>query len=110
MTPHHNRSRNPWTRLVTAARELPDDRLTSAPTGFATRVAALAFAQERRVASLLDLFAFRAVGLASLLALGSVALNYQAFVSPSGVAVAQAEDFEAGSPDDAVAIVLDLAD
>ena len=46
--------RDPWARLVHAARQVPDDRDTSAPYGFATRVAALASVQEVNVASLLE--------------------------------------------------------
>ncbi len=38
---------NPWDRLVTAARRAPaDTRDVSAPSGFATRVSALAFASK----------------------------------------------------------------
>ena len=53
---------HPWSRLVAAARRASDDRDTAAPYGFATRVAALAFTQERKMASLVERFALRAVG------------------------------------------------
>ncbi len=102
MSQNHNDPRHAWARLASAARMLRDDRDTSAPLGFATRVAALAFAQERRVVSLLERFAFRAVGVAALLALGSVALNY------SELSGGQAEE-DLLHPDDAVSIVLDLS-
>jgi hypothetical protein len=75
-TPH-----DPWARLVAAARQVPEDRETSAPYGFATRVAALAFSQERKPVSLFERFALRAVGVAALLALLSVTANYSAFTN-----------------------------
>lgn len=76
MIPHPNDPRHPWSRLTKAARTVRDERPTTAPYGFATRVAALAMSQERRVASLVDLFAFRALGVACLLAVISAAMNY----------------------------------
>ncbi len=72
---------HPWNRLATAARRAPDDRDTAAPYGFATRVAALALAQERAVVSLLERFSLRALGLACLLAVASVAANYSALAT-----------------------------
>ncbi len=106
-------SHQAWQRLAAAARTVRDDRDASAPYGFATRVAALALAQERRVVSVLDRMALRALGVASLLALFSVALNYQEMTSAftsTGTALHLAEDTDTIAPDDAVAIVLDLAD
>ena len=114
MNPPANDPRHPWSRLVAAARETRDDRDVSAPYGFATRVAALALAQEQRVASLFERFAFRAVGVASLLALFSVVLNYDVLSAPpAGTAVAQVEETttaELVAGDDAVAVVLGIAD
>src|SRR5262245_12210028 len=78
-----NDPRHPWSRLTAAARTVRDERDESAPYGFATRIAALALSNERRVASLFERFALRAVGVATLLALFSVVLNYQA-LSVSG--------------------------
>jgi len=108
-----NDPRNAWSRLASAARQVSDQRETAAPFGFSTRVAALAFAQETRVASVLERLALRAVGLASLLALCSVALNYEVLASSpiSNAPVSgSVEEFELVPTDDAVAIVLDLAD
>lgn len=108
-----NDPRHPWSRLTTAARTVREDGDAAAPYGFATRVAALAFAQEGRVASMLERFALRAVGVATLLALFSVALNYQALspvVSKSASSVSQVEETDLVPADDAVAVVLDLAD
>ena len=68
--------RHPWSRLVTAARTIPDTRDTSVPYGFATRMAALAFAQEQRVASALERFSLRALGIAFLLTIATGATNY----------------------------------
>jgi hypothetical protein len=67
-----------WARLTTAARNVHDDRDTAAPYGFATRVTAIAFSSPRNAASLVERFAWRAVGVAGLLAVLSVAVNYSA--------------------------------
>ena len=105
-----NDPRHPWSRLTAAAREGREDRDASVPYGFATRVVALAFAQERRVASLFERFALRAVGVASLLALFSIVLNYPALSATGGSTVNQSDEIELVPTDDAVAIVLDFAD
>lgn len=107
--------RDPWTRLTAAARNARDERDTAAPYGFATRVAALAMAQERRVVSLFDRFALRAFGVSCLLALGSLALNYNSLTSPAPVAMGEYEGAASAESaeqpqDDAVALVLDIAD
>lgn len=109
-----NDPRHPWWRLTAAARAVRDERDTSAPYGFSTRVAALAFSQDRAVSFVFERFAFRALSVATLLAVFSVALNYQALSTPDNVtvsspAVAVAEA-ELMPVDDAVAIVLDFAD
>ena len=102
--------RHPWKRLTAAARTVANDGDVSAPFGFSTRVAAIAFAQEQRAVSLFERFALRAVGLAALLALASVALNYPVLTSgTSGSTIALAEDTDVILPaDDAVALVLDI--
>ena len=112
MSPPFNGPRHPWSRLTSAARRAPDDRDPSAPYGFATRVAALALAHERTMMSLFERFALRAVVVAGLLALGSVALNYGEITRlPASAGVASAGFEEYGSPNaDAVAVVLDIAD
>jgi hypothetical protein len=102
-----NDPRHPWSRLTAAARQAQDDRDASAPYGFSTRIAALAFAQEQRAFSLFERFAFRAVGLACILALASVALNYSALTTPTATTTAMTDDVIV---DDAVAVVLDLGD
>ncbi|MBL9199978.1 MAG: hypothetical protein JNL39_05690 [Opitutaceae bacterium] len=107
MSPNPNDPRHPWARLTSAARMVRDERDASAPFGFATRVAALALAQEFRVASLFERFSLRAMGLAALLAVVSVALNYQELAAPAAVAQA-AEEIDLVHSDDAVSIVLDL--
>jgi hypothetical protein len=91
-----------WSRLAAAARQAPAAGETAAPYGFSTRVAALALAQERVTASLLERFSLRALGVACLLALVSVATNYAA------VANALAEQ-EGIATDDPVAELVDLA-
>ncbi len=111
-TPH-----NPWLRLTEAARQAQDDRDTSAPYGFATRVAALAFAVERRSVSLVDRFALRALSVAGFAALFSVVVNYSELVAPNlpapaatAVAGVSGAEYEPFAHDDAVSIVLNLAD
>lgn len=95
-----NPSDQKWTRLTAAARSVPDARDTSAPYGFATRVAALAFAQER-AGSLLERFSLRALGLAALLALVCVAANLSTVTNLLGD--------EGATADDPVAEIIDLA-
>jgi hypothetical protein len=66
-----------WQRLVTAARQVRDDRDTAAPHGFATRVAARAMGQRTEgMGALLERFSWRALAAAALLAVGGVATNY----------------------------------
>jgi hypothetical protein len=105
---------DPWSKLTAAARTVSDDRDPSAPYGFSTRVAALAFALERRSVSLVDRFALRALSVASLVAVFSVALNYREIVAlgnPAPIALAAAaHDSELFLYDENLAIVLDLAD
>lgn len=105
--------RDPWARLTASARQVTDERDTAAPYGFSTRIAALALATGRPVASVFDRFALRALGIATLLAMGSVALNYNALPSlaSSNPVIASVDEIELPAPqDDAVAIVLDFAD
>ncbi|MBI4626048.1 MAG: hypothetical protein HY736_22860 [Verrucomicrobia bacterium] len=103
-----NNPRHAWWRLTTAARQSPDERHVTAPYGFATRVAALAFAQELTMSSVVERVALRAFGVACLLAILSVAVNYKV-LSGNGAPVAVTDEF-ALPADDAVAVVLDLTD
>lgn len=75
-------SKDPWQRLVAAARQPSSSNDEHAPFGFATRVAALADAAPRIRSSLFERFALRAVGVAALLALGSVAFNLNTTPTP----------------------------
>jgi hypothetical protein len=90
-----------WPRLAAAARQAQDTRDTAAPYGFATRVAALAMAQERFAVSLLERFSLRALGLAGLLALVCVAANFSTLTSLFRE--------EAAATDDPVTEIVDLA-
>ena len=110
MNQNFNDPRHPWMRLTAAARDVRDDRDAAAPYGFATRVVSLAFAQERRVASLFERFSFHAVGVASLLALFSIVLNYPALTTSNTSVSPQVDEVELVAVDDAVSIVLDFAD
>jgi hypothetical protein len=111
-----NDPRHPWARLTVAARQQQDERDASAPYGFATRVTALAFSSELKVASLFDRLALRAFGVAALLALGSVALNYNSIttattpVSAETVAAASDELILPPTDVDVVAMVFEIAD
>ena len=81
--------RHPWSRLTAAARHIRDERDAVTPHAFATRVAA--HACERRSVTLLERFALRAVGLACLLAVTSVATNFSAIKSGWGTADDESE-------------------
>ena len=72
--------RHPWSRLVAAARSAPDDRDPSAPFGFSTRVAALALSAPPRpsLSLVFERLSWRALGVACLLMLASVAVSYPA--------------------------------
>jgi hypothetical protein len=94
-----------WQRLVAAARQAPPPAGDeAAPYGFATRVAALAFARPDPGPSIFARYSLRAAAVAGLLALAAVAANY--------TAIKGAFDDE-GAPvnptDDPVAEVVDLA-
>ena len=80
-----------------------DDREVAAPYGFATRVAALAFARERRFVSLIERFALRALGVACLLALVSVAANFSLLTGTNPTVGAVEEEVPV---EDAVAVLL----
>ena len=73
----------PWQRLVAAARQAPDDRDPAAPYGFATRVAALALSASPRpsFSFVFERLSLRALGIACLLMVASVAANYSAIAS-----------------------------
>ncbi len=74
MNPYHQA----WKRLTAAARGVPaDPRDLSAPHGFATRVVALAFARtaERPLAVFFERISLRALIVAALIAIASVAAN-----------------------------------
>ncbi len=77
MSPNHPA----WDKLTAAARQAPASEDVSAPYGFATRIAARAFAHERPHFSLFARYSLRALGVASLLAIASVAANYSAIAS-----------------------------
>lgn len=106
-SPSHHQARDSWNRLTAAARLWRDDRDLSAPPGFATRVAALALSQESKVASLFEVFALRALGLACLLAIFSAAFNYSE-LSRRLAGSSSGDDFLTAH--DSVAVVLALAD
>jgi hypothetical protein len=93
---------HPWNRLVSAARRMSDDGDAAAPFGFSTRVAANAF-QRAKSGSLFERFALRALGIACVLALGSVAVNYSVLTEN------RADDEASALTDDPVAQVLDLS-
>lgn len=72
-----------WGRLVAAARQAPAPADVAAPYGFAVRVAARAWADDRpTLQAIFGRFAVRALWVACLLMLASVAVNY--FSSKAG--------------------------
>ncbi len=99
--------KHPWNRLVAAARQAPDDRDTAAPYGFATRVSALAFAAERGTVSLFERLSLRALGIACLLTVGTVAANYS--VVSSFFTHEEPVMVTTGAGDDPVAELVDVA-
>jgi hypothetical protein len=107
MNSHHIDPRHAWNRLAVAARTVRDDRDTSAPYGFSTRIAALAMGQELRSVSLFDVFAVRALWVACALAVFSIAVNYSEMPGRVGGASSTAGD---DSMLDAVSVILALAD
>jgi len=74
-----NSSNSLWFRLVKAARPAPADmRDTSAPSGFSTRVAALAFASaEASFSAVLARLSWRALTVASLVMAATIAANFK---------------------------------
>lgn len=95
--------RSPWSRLVAAARLARDERPVEPPYGFSTRVAALAFSRSFAGRSLMDRFALRALGVAALLAIASVAINY---TSLKPKAPAPADEYQAAA-EDPMSVLLD---
>jgi len=91
-----------WQRLVAAARRAPPAGDESAPYGFSTRVAALAFEQRPAGSALFARMALRAAAVAGLLAVAAVAANF------SAIKGAFDEDAPAQAADDPVAEVVDL--
>jgi len=69
-----------WKRLVDAARKAPAAPDESAPYGFSTRVAALAFAAQPPPQSAFARYSLRAVFVALALAAIAVGVNYRAIV------------------------------
>ncbi len=93
-----------WPRLAAAARQVRDERDTAAPYGFATRVAARAFAAaEPPFSALLARFSWRALGVAALLTLVAVAANYSAIS-----ALSSSPDEDSG-PGEIVNEIVDLS-
>lgn len=74
----------PWWRLTAAARQTPLTRDEAAPYGFATRVAARAWTGNALpVSSLFPQWSWRALGVATVLALATLAVNYEALAQRS---------------------------
>lgn len=91
-----------WEKLVSAARRAPIEADAEAPYGFATRVAALAMSESHPRHSLFARYSFRALGVASLLAIVSVAANYSAITSAF-------HDEPTVATDDPIAEAVDIA-
>jgi hypothetical protein len=91
-----------WEKLVAAARRAPAEADASAPFGFATRVAALAFEQRQAPASNFARMTLRAAAVAGVLAAVAVAVNFSAIKS------AFDDDSAGAANDDPVAEVVDM--
>ena len=70
-----NDRKQTWDRLVAWARRVPDERDVQPPLGFASRVVALAFERGKRE-PLWETLSLRALGLASLVAIAAIAVNF----------------------------------
>jgi hypothetical protein len=91
-----------WEKLVAAARKAPVTGDESAPFGFSTRVAALAFERRRAPASDFARTSLRAAAVAGLLAVLAVAANF------SAIKGAFDDDNALAATDDPIAEVVDL--
>jgi hypothetical protein len=91
-----------WEKLVAAARRAPADADESAPFGFSTRVAALAFEKRQAPASNFARMSLRAAAVAGLLAAVAVAVNFSAIKS------AFEDDGAGAASDDPIAEVVDM--
>ncbi len=74
----HQPSDSAWQRLVAASRQIPDDRDTTAPYGFSTRIASLAACQPATpsLSFALDRFSLRALALACLIMTTGLVSSY----------------------------------
>jgi|SRR5580698_9721815 hypothetical protein len=93
---------NNWQKLVAAARKAPAGGDESAPFGFSTRVAAMAFEQRPAQGSEFARMSLRAAAVAGLLAVVAVAANY------SAIKGAFDDDSSVATNDDPIAEVVDL--
>lgn len=74
----------PWQRLTAAARQTPLHDSEAAPYGFATRIAARAWAEGAApVSPLFPQVSWRAFGVAAAVALATLAVNYEALAQRS---------------------------
>ena len=92
-----------WQRLARAARRATDARDEAAPYGFASRVSAQAFAATESANPILERFAWRALGVACLVAVLGIAANYSLLQNGNS----EVEGFF--TPDDPAAIVLEVS-
>ncbi len=105
-----NQTPSAWNRLVDTARGAPDTRDVTAPYGFATRVAARAWAGDRPTGSVFAGLALRAMGVSCLLAVLAVAANYSSVQHLFDHASAPAATAAASPvPDDPMTAMVDLA-
>ncbi len=88
-------------RLLAAARRAPVSGDESAPFGFATRVAALAFEQAQHSAPSFARLSLRVAGISCLFAVVAVGVNYKAITSAI-------DDESTAAGDDPVADVVNL--
>ncbi|HZZ19932.1 MAG TPA: hypothetical protein VFE25_11205 [Opitutaceae bacterium] len=93
---------NSWQKLAAAARRAPAAKADeSAPYGFSTRVAALAFQQQPSGGNAFARYSVRAAAFACALALGAVAINYTAIKGAFS-------DDASSATDDPISEVVDL--
>ena len=80
MNHNMNDPRSAWRRLASAARQVRDERETSAPYGFATRVAARAMSAPSLTGALLEKFALRGLLAACACSAAAAVFGYAAIM------------------------------
>ena len=74
-----------WQRLISAARQVPQNQELGASYGLATRIAATAFERNQPAMSLMERFSMKALVLSCLLAVLGIVGNYSVIAQATNV-------------------------